>query len=243
MKGEFEGIYRVASSSFSEIDNLITKQATIIRQEYWDLIKAQVSNLKNQRNLTVQKVSRDDFLASTFIQYTPVVRSGRSKTSITWQSSIKMISTSQSKKQLAGNHIKMNEPASSSMPGSYSKAKFPLDAQAAWQLEYIMRAEIKFNMLRVLIHKLAIPNREVLAVTQAFDKSIDNMVEISDPKDAHEINNDLNPDLMKLREMLIKNGEDINALPKVSATLLMQTDSKKLVDYGIDPELKDMYFH
>lgn len=235
-----------ALQNLQETWSLAKQEIERIQESYWTNVKAEVEILKHRQNNAVAKLPAETFLSSTFIVYRPYFRVpdkiAKDTVRLTWGAAKYQMSKPGGRGSFTKtDHIKINASQSSLMPGFYADSKFKFKTEAEWQKEFVLRTEREIHHYRILMHKLQIGARELTSLAEELNKVIDKPTQVQDPNGSPQDDQVQQDPLMAAAEALSAAFDNINAIDKVHAELLVKTDDETLESYNIDPDIKDMY--
>lgn len=234
--------------TYDQMDMMILtihEEAKKIQEEYWSKVKGKTKEIYEQNKLSIVKRSGDDLSAMTFVVYSPTIKldsNGNSHSlGLYWGKAKyghKVKSGSLGEKfQRKSDHVSMRKAPSPYMPGRYESSQFKFNDHNIWQREIVLGTEEKLAELRILIFKLNLSYTDLKTVLENIDIAFNK----TDPLE-HSNKTSESELLGELRAALHKNDMDPNRLTQKQCHLLMNTPDHILLNFDINPEIRDTYF-
>ncbi|AIW22713.1 hypothetical protein F0267_01100 [Vibrio coralliilyticus] len=223
----------------------IYEEAKKVQEEYWSKVKGITKEIYDQNKLSIVKRSGDDLSAMTFVVYAPIIKldsNGNSHSLGMYWGKAKYGHKTKNgngdkKVQRKSDHVSMRKAPSPYMPGRYESSQFKFNDYNIWQREIVLSIETKLAELRTLIFKLNLSYSDLKTVLE----DIDIASKKNDPVEHSTLTTEAEL-LGELRQALHKFDMDPNRLTREQGQLLMNTPDSVLLNFDINPEIRDTYF-
>lgn len=223
----------------------IYNEAKNIQEEYWSKVKRNTKEIYEQNKLSIVKRTGEDLSAMTFVVYSPIIKlesNGNSHSLGLYWGIAKYghrtkNAVGDKKVRRKSDHVSMRKAPSPHMPGRYEATQFKFNDHNIWQREIVLDIEAKLAELRTITFKLNLSYADLKTVLE----NIDIAFKKHDPVDNSTQTTEAEL-LGELRQALHKYDMDPNRLTKEQGQLLMNTPDNVLVNFDINPEIRETYF-